>query len=218
MLIYIFITLAITLYLLFNLDLPHAVKHVGMSYDDDVLTLAGGCQSVDGQWKNSDKVYQLNIGGDGGWVKLPSLPHRVTNPMLVCDDSYLYVLGGAGCKVCVKLPKNNHHQWATFTDLPVECSNVRGGVLVKNNTVFVMSPSHQMTLNTQTDTWTTQEYKDNNITYCTPVWHKGKITASVLRGGGARTVECYNITTNTWSILHRTSASTGAGWFLSVRY
>ena len=174
---------------------------------------------MDGQWKDSDKVYQLNVGGDGGWVKLPSLPHTpVYYPMLVCDDRYLYVLGGVGCKVCVKLDKNNQHQWTTFTDLPVECSDVRGGALVMNNTVLVMSPSRHMTLNTQTDTWTTQEYKDSNITYCTPVWYRDKVTASVRRGDGARTVECYNSTTNTWSVLYRTGAGTGAGWFLSVKY
>ena len=172
---------------------------------------------MDGQWKKSDKVYQLNVGGDGGWVKLPSLPHRVNNPMLVCDDSYLYVLGGTECARCVKLDKNNQHQWTTFTDLPVQCDNALGGVLVKNNTVLVMSPSHQMTLNTQTDTWTTQEYKDTNITRCTPVWYRDKVTASVRRGDGARTVECYNSTTNTWSVLYRTGVSAGAGWFLSVK-
>ena len=189
-----------------------------MVYNAGVLTLAGGKQFVDGQWKDSNKVYQLNVGGDGGWVKLPSLPHTpVYNPMLVCDDRYLYVLGGGGCKVCVKIDKNNQHQWTTFTDLPVECDNVDGGVLVKNNTVLVMSPSHQMTLNTQTDTWTTQEYKDTNITLCTPVWYRDKVTASVRRGDGAESVECYNSTTNTWTVLYRTTASVGAGLFLSVK-
>ena len=173
---------------------------------------------MDGQWKDSDKVYQLNVGGDGGWVKLPSLPHRVNSPMLVCDDSYLYVLGGAGCKVCVKLDKNNQHHWTTFTDLPVQCDNVDGGVLVINNSVLVMSPSQLMTLNTQKDTWTTQEYKDSNITYCTPVWYRDKVTASVWRGDGDASVECYNSTTNTWSVLYRTTASAGAGMFLSVKY
>ena len=172
---------------------------------------------MDGQWKDSNKVYQLNVGGDGGWVKLPSLPHTPVLPMLVCDDRYLYVLGGAGCKVCVKLDKNNQHQWTTFTHLPVQCTNVRGGVLVKNNTVLVMSPSRHMTLNTQTDTWTTQEYKDTNITICTPVWYRDKVTASVVRGDGARTVECYNSTTNTWSVLYRTGASIGAGMFFCVK-
>ena len=117
----------------------------------------------------------------GGWVKLPSLPHTpVYNHMLVCDDRYLYVLDGAGSKLCVKLDKNN--QWTTFTDLPMECCNNEGGVLVIiKKTVIVMSASQHMTLNTQTDTWTTQEYKDNNITYCTHVWYRGKVTASVLR-------------------------------------
>ena len=173
---------------------------------------------MDGEWKESDKVYQLNVGGDGGWVKLPSLPHTPRWPMLVCDDRYLYVLGGYnGCKVCVKIDKNNQHQWTTFTDLPVQCTNVRGGVLVMNNTVLVMSPLQHMTLNTHKETWTTQEYKDNNITQCTPVWYRDKVTASVHRGGGAQTVECYNSTTNTWTVLYRTDASTGAGWFLSVK-
>ena len=173
---------------------------------------------MDGQWKDSDKVYQLNVGGDGGWVELPSLPHRVNSPMLVCDDRYLYVLGGYECKVCVKIDKNNQHQWTTFTDLPVRCSNVRGGVLVMNNTVLVMSPSQHMTLNSHKDTWTTQEYKDTNITFCTPVWYRDKVTASVWRGDGAWTVECYNSTTNTWSVLYRTDAGAGAGEFLSVKY
>ena len=190
-----------------------------MVYNAGVLTLAGGAQFVDGRWKDSNKVYQLNVGGDGGWVKLPSLPHTpVYNPMLVCDDRYLYVLGGDGCKVCVKIDKNNQHQWTTFTDLPVWCHNVEGGVLVKNNTVLVMSPSQVMTLNTHQDTWTTQEYKDNNITRCTPVWYRDKVTASVKRGDGAKTVECYNSTTNTWSVLYRTDAGAGAGLFLSVKY
>ena len=173
---------------------------------------------MDGQWKESDKVYQLNVGGDGGWVKLPSLPHTpVYYPMLVCDDSYLYVLGGVGCARCVKLVKKKQHKWTTFTDLPVQCCAVRGGALVKNNTVLVMSPSHQMTLNTHKDTWTTQEYKDTNITYCTPVWYRDKVTASVWRGDGAWTVECYNSTTNTWTVLYRTGASVGAGRFLCVK-
>ena len=39
---------------------------------------------------DSNQVYQLS----GGWVKLPSLPHTIWCPMLVCDDRYLYVLGG----------------------------------------------------------------------------------------------------------------------------
>ena len=173
---------------------------------------------MDGQWKNSDNVYQLNVGGDGGWVKLPSLPHTPVCPMLVCDDSYLYVLGGYDGCTSVKLDKNNQHQWTTFTDLPVQCDNLDGGVLVVNNTVLVMSPSQHMTLNTQTDTWTTQEYKDNNITHCTPVWYRDKVTASVHRGDGAYTVECYNSTTNTWSVLYRTDVSVGAGVFLSVKY
>ena len=172
---------------------------------------------MDGQWKDSDQVYQLNVGGDGGWVKLPSLPHTPVGPMLVCDDRYLYVLGGTGCKVCVKLDKNNQQQWTTFTDLPVQCSDVRGGVLVRNNTVLVMSPSQHMTLNTLKDTWTTQEYKDSNITYCTPVWYRDKVTASVRRGDGAESVECYNSTTNTWSVLYRTVAGAGAGLFLSLK-
>ena len=172
---------------------------------------------MDGEWKESDNVYQLNVGGDGGWVELPSLPHAPVGPMLVCDDRYLYVLGGDGCKVCVKIDKNNQQQWTTFTHLPVECDDVLGGVLVINNTVLVMSPSHQMTLNTQTDTWTTQEYKDNNITLCTPVWYRDKVTASVVRGDGAHTVECYNSTTNTWDVLYRAGASAGAGLFLSLK-
>ena len=189
-----------------------------MVYNAGVLTLAGGCQSEYGQWKNSDKVYQLYVGGDGGWVKLPSLPHTpVCYPMLVCDDSYLYVLGGYQCTRCVKLAKDNKHQWITFTDLPVQCDNVFGGVLVINNTVLVMSPLRHMTLNTQTDTWTTQEYKDTDITACTPVWYRDKVTASVWRGDGAKTVECYNSTTNTWSVLYRTGASAGAGRFLCVK-
>ena len=120
-----------------------------MVYNAGVLTLAGGQQFVDGQWKDSDKVYQLNVGGGGGWVKLPSLPHTPLLPMLVCDDRYLYVLGGVGCTRCVKLDKDNKHQWTNFTNLPVQCDGVEGGALVKNNTVLVMSPSRLMTLNTQ---------------------------------------------------------------------
>ena len=215
-LIYLLITCATTLYLLFNLDLPHAVKHVGMSCDDDVLTIAGGLQSVDGQWKYSNQVYQLNVGGDGGWVKLSPLPHIVSNPMLVCDDSYLYVLGGVVCKQCVKLDKNNQHQWTTFTDLPVHCSNVRGGVLVVNNTVLVTFTTHDLEHSDKHMDHT--GVQGQNITHCTPVWYRDKVTASVLRGDGARTVECYNSTTNTWTMLYRTRASAGAGRFLSVRY
>ena len=162
-------------------------------------------------------MYQLNVGGDGGWVELPSLPHIPLYPMLVCDDSYLYVLGGVDCTRCVKLDKDNKQQWTNFTDLPVQCDDVYGGALVINNTVIVMSPSHQMTLNTHKDTWTTQEYKDNNITVCTPVWYRDKVTASVHRGDDAWTVECYNSTTNTWSLLYRTVASAGAGFFLCVK-
>ena len=137
--------------------------------------------------------------------------------MLVCDDRYLYVLGGEKCTRCVKLDKDNKHQWTNFTDLPMQCHNGDGGALVINNTVVVMSPSQHMTLNTQTDTWTTQEYNDNNITACAPVWYRDKVTASVKRGDGARTVECYNSTTNTWSVLYRTNASTGPGVFLCVK-
>ena len=198
--------------------MPHAVCSVGMVYDAGVLTIAGGKQSVDGQWKDSNQVYQLNVGSDGGWVKLPSLPHTVNNPMLVCDDSYLYVLGGAVCKQCVKLAKNNQQKWTAFTDLPVQCDNVRGGALVINNTVFVMSPSHQMTLNTLKDKWTAQEYRDTSISYCTPVWFRGKMTASVWRGASAGSVECYSTTTNTWGLLYRTTASAGPERFLSVKY
>ena len=71
-----------------------------------------------------NQVHQLNVGGDGGWVKLPSLPHTVANPMLVCDDSYVYVLGGDGCKLCVKLPKINHNVngHVTFTSHDLEHS------------------------------------------------------------------------------------------------
>ena len=138
--------------------------------------------------------------------------------MLVCDDRYLYVLGGVGCKLCVKLAKDNKHQWTTFTNLPVQCDGAYGGALVINNTVIVMSPSHQMTLDTHKDTWTTQEYKDTNITACTPVWYRDKVTASVRRGAGASTVDCYNSTTNTWTVLYRAGASTGAGAFLSLKY
>ena len=188
-----------------------------MVYNAGVLTVAGGRQSEYGQWKDSDKVYQLNVGGDGGWVKLPLLPHSPLLPMLVCDDRYLYVLGGYECTRCVKLDKDNKHQWTTFTDLPVQCDGVYGGALVKNNSVLVMSPSRHMTLNTRKDTWTTQEYKDKNITYCTPVWYRDKVTASVRRGVVASTVECYNSTTNTWSLLYRTGASVGAGLFLCVK-
>ena len=50
---------------------------------------------------DSNQVYQLNVSGDGGWVKLPSLPHTIWCPMLVCDDSYVYVLCVDVCKtVC----------------------------------------------------------------------------------------------------------------------
>ena len=202
-----------------TLDLPHAVRSVGMVYDAGAcaLTIAGGAYSVDGQWKSNDIVHQLNVGGDDGWVKLPSLPNSVANPILAYDDRYVYVLGGFKCKLCFKLAKNNHHQWTTFTDLPVQCSNVYGGALVINNTVFVMSPSQHMTLNSQNDTWTTQEYKDTSITRCTPVWYRGKVTAIVRRGDDDRAVECYNSTTNTWSVLYRTTVSVGAGMFLSLK-
>ena len=200
-----------------TLDLPHAVCSVGMVYNAGVLTIAGGYQSVDGQWKRSNQVYQLNVGGDGGWVKLPSLPHTPGWPILVCNDSYLYVLGGYQCTRCVKLEKNNQHKWTTFTDLPMECDCPHGGVLVNRNTVLVMSPSQCMTLNTLKDTWTTQEYKDNNITHCIPVWYRDKVTACVRRSDGAKTVECYNSTTNTWTVMYRTGAGGGAGMLFSVK-
>ena len=74
--------------------------------------------------------------------------------MLVCDDSYLYVLGVVGCKVCVKLAKDNH--------------NVAGGVLVRNNTVLVMSTSHHMTN-------TTHNIKRSGLLICTV----GKVTVQV---------------------------------------
>ena len=175
---------------------------------------------MDGEWKDSDKVYQLNVGGDGGWVELPSLPHTVFGSLLVCDDRYLYVLSGYECTRCVKLDKKKQRKWTTITDLPEWCDGFRGGVLVKNNTVFVMSPSQHMTLNTHNDTWTTQEYGDTNITRCTPVWYRDKVTASVCRVHGSRTLECYNSTTDTWSVLYRTGASVGVGAevFLSVKF
>ena len=198
--------------------MSHAVRGVGLVYSSGVLTIAGGKRSVVGQWKDNKQVFQLNVDGDGGWLKLPSLPHTVANPMLVCDDNYLYVLGGHTGKQCVKLAKNNQQKWTAFSDLPVQCGTVQGGAFVLDNTVFVMSPSQHMTLNSQNDTWTTQEYKDTSITRCTPVWYRDKVTASVKHGDGAKAVECYNSTTNTWDVLYRTTAGTGAGWFLSMKY
>ena len=190
-----------------------------MVYDADVLTIAGGQHFVDGQWNDSNRVYQLNVGSDGGWVSLPSLPHNVCNPMLACDDRYLYVLGGEECKQCIKLHNNNRHKWITITDLPVQCDRTDGGVLVINNTVLVVSPLHHMYLNTQNGTWIPQEYNDTRITHRTPVWFRGRITASVVRGAdGAHTVECYNSITNTWSVMNGTSASAGPGRFLSMKY
>ena len=46
---------------------------------------------------DSNQVYQLS----GGWVKLPSLPHTTVCPMLVSDDSYLYVYWVVMCVNCV---------------------------------------------------------------------------------------------------------------------
>ena len=155
----------------------------------------------------------------GRWVELPSLPHAVAWPLLACDDSFLYVVGGFKCKSCVKLDNKNQQKWTTFTDLPVECDNVISGELVINNTVCVMSPSRHMTLNTTNNAWTTQEYSDTNITRCTPVWYRGIVIASVLRGDSdSGSVECYSSTINKWRVLKGISASAGAGLFLTVKY
>ena len=191
-------------------DLKHNLKNVGMVYDDDTgkLTIAGG-ENPDGTL--SSLVLQLpHLNEDAVWDELNVLKNAVASPMLVNDKEYLYVLGGANCRNCVRMckePKDeddeeDEKQWKDLDDLPeaTKANEYSGGLysgaLVDQGKVTVFTKTNFLTLEDHPNddakkTWIPKPYIDDpaikskrskrNITHLTPILHGEKIAAGIQR-------------------------------------
>ena len=167
-------------------------KNVGMVYDPhtSMLTVAGGeIYNVDDRKLTpTNVVMQLNMSKENAeWETFKQLPHLASNPMMVCDDEYLYVLGGIGCAKCFRISRNKPVEWNALDDLQQVApgneydGSLYSGAVVYHGTVTVLTRTKYMMLNGLK--WDTKEYRDNanhEIKYLSPIIHRGIIVASIL--------------------------------------
>ena len=225
-------------------DLEHILKNVGMVYDDNIgkLTIAGG-ENPDGTL--SRLVWQLpHVSQDAVWEELKVLEEPVANPMLVNDEEYLYVLGGANCTKCARMrkePKNeDEKEWNALEDLPREglktmeyCGGLNSGALVCEGKVTVFTRTKFLALEDTKKTWIAKPYGDDpkmdpmkpkvNIMHLTPISHGETIAAGIQRKFRRRsTVEILQTDpegNKYWEIFkpaHK-RGRLGAGRFVSVK-
>ena len=202
-------------------DLPCSVADVGMVYDarTDILTIAGGRNNNGGQWITTSNVFQLrnlktiieraerqrywakkrNMVAlkdftPVNWDKLDDLPFAVSDPILVNDNEYLYVLGGRGNLQCARIRKGQTTGWQIICALPYPCDGENhGGAFYINQTVTLISVSHIMKLQNTGNhqSWQFTQFRDNAIRRCIPMLYFRRLIA-VLNRGRINTVEVYN--------------------------
>ena len=236
-------------------DLKCSVANVGMVYDasTDVLTLAGGCNNNDGPWDTTSNVFQLrnlktllmntywdetknvialdDFSKDCVWDELEDLPSAVSDPVLVNDNEYLYVLGGSDSLQCARIPKGQKEGWKIMNcNLPYPCDGENhGGAFFINHTVTLISVSHMMELENTgyRPSWKVTRFNDNTIKQCIPMLYLRRIIGFLDRGSGD-TVEIYESGTQRWKPLITNyvsskttdvfSASIGAAKFLVFKF
>ena len=220
-------------------DLSCPVTDVGMTYDDStgVLTVAGGDQYDDrGESEVTNNVFQLSVSSSGAtWSQLRNLNFKVTDPMLVNDDKYLYVLGGdandAANLTCARKSKAARNgRWSYIKNLPTVggfsmehhyCNGKYGGALWYGNKVRVLTRRECLTYDNTNNTWDRTSYPDSSITHLTPIVHKRMIVASIERSNPPFTIERLDIKYGTWHhptfrIVTPHESCIGAGRFTSV--
>ena len=225
--------------------LEYILKNVGMVYDDKTgkLTIAGG-KYPDGTL--SKLVWQLpHVSQDAVWEELTALQEPVANPMLVNDDTYLYVLGGEDCRKCVRMckdPKNEEaKKWKKLDDLPrtlvtIEYSNgLYSGALVCDGKVTVFTRTMFLALeddpkDATKKTWIDKPYGDDpdmeepksKIAHLTPILHGNFIAAGIQRCSAkkntAETFQTDSKGNKYWKIYQKAygEGQIGAGRFISV--
>ena len=227
-----------------NLGFP--VTDVGMTYDvgPGVLTVAGGDQ-YDNEGENqvlSGNVFQLSVPRGGvvspTWEKLISLEHKVSNPMLVNDNEYLYVLGGDNEVTCVRMAKADKMQgWRKIKDLPKKVGvpidyyqysgGMYSGALFYRGQVRVLTRTECWTYDNTNDKWDKQPYSGGaKIKYLTPIIHNNVIMVSMEREHQPITIECLEIESGAWhKVAYYAKESTppansrvGAGKFTSAEF
>ena len=225
-------------------DLEFPVTDVGMTYDSDtgLLTVAGGHQyDKKGGKKTTNSVFQLYVPNIGAkWDKLPVLPFVVTDPMLVNDDEYLYVLGGdtngTANLGCVRKSKTDREdQWFHIERLPtvdgvsMEHQYYYGGkyagALWYDKNVRVLTRSECLTYDSAGNTWdrNRKSYSDTSIRHLTPILHKQSIVASIQRKDNpTTTIERFDINAGNWinaarPIITPHESGIGAGRIISVQ-
>ena len=153
-----------------------------------MLTVAGGVRyskCLAKSYTMISDVWQLpELTDKSNWIKLPYLNYPASNPMMVYDDQYLYVLGGDGFPYCERLSKNNPDKWElldpllTAMDVQVEYSGGDySGAFVYDNKVRVLTRSKFHILDGRS--WTSRRYTTDQIEQLTPILHKGDIVACV---------------------------------------
>ena len=226
----------------FSLPYNYPVHSLAMVYDRDteLLTVAGGILYEDNYSTSIAEVWQLKLyERTSDWEKLPDLPYKVFDPVLISSYGDLYVLGGytnsrlstipANATIkCVKLPMGKRDEgWKYIQPLQRHLDHQFGGRGVSfAGNIIVFAKGHAQRYNLSQDYWETNDLRGDKIIDCTPVldpYNNVVVsrTYTSTKGRTTQDIAKYNFSTNTWTPEQKYAAYNfnihhGTGRFLSL--
>ena len=157
-------------------DLPIPIQSPGITYTDQSVYIIGGSHCKE----KSKRVFCYSTDGKSEWIKLKPLIHAVVRPIVLSDETHIYVIGGnttstqdssktlkKGCKLTQIYDKLNG-VWEIRRNTPLACNNSLTGGVLWNNRPVVVTPSAYMSLHLQGKMWHVQAY-DECAEWITPV-------------------------------------------------
>jgi N-acetylneuraminate epimerase len=189
-------------------DLPVAVTNTGLTHIGNVVYLVGG----DMEQSSSDAFYRLDLNvKDSKWQKLPSLPIKLANALVVAQADKIFVIGGRtktpsgisdlhDTTFAYNFATGSWHKLASVSDGKQTTNFSAGaGIAVANDLILVTGGDNGEVFH-KIENYISQITKSNSQQ------EKDKLTLeknklSINHKGFYKTQLVYNTTKNTWAKL-----------------
>ena len=176
------------------------VRDAGVICDQDILYIVGGTiPKLDSITQKSSIFYSFDIQGRQ-WRQLPPLPHPVINPIVLKDQTYIYVIGGNNSQLAARYEKEKM-TWEEIQPLEQPFISSKCGGVDYTNYLLIITPTYSLMYDKKNDWWQQKIYEGDRLA-CQPVLIDNDVIVNVVRRK-TTSLECYYPSINRWTTFSR---------------